>query len=864
MKILKKILIGFASLIGLLVIAAIVLPIIFKGKIKEKIDAEIAKQVNADVVFDVNNFSLSVFRNFPNVTVEVKELGVFNRAPFEGVHLFVMERFDVEMNLKDVLFGDQLRVKGITLVRPQINIKVLKDGRANYNITYPSKDTVKTASEPSKFSFAIDRWSIENAEVVYDDETMPIYLSIGGLNHSGSGNFNDQQFDLTTKTTADSVSLKYGGAEYLSNKRAEINAIIGISENYTKYTFKENLAKLNDFGLGFDGWFKMNEKDFGMDINFKSLENSFKSILSLVPGMYSKDFGKVETKGELSFGGFVKGTYSDKQMPAFNLDLKVKDAMFKYPSLPAAVTNIAVDLLVDNKTGVIDNTVVDLKKFHIDFGSNPVDAHALVENLKNYKMDAVVKAKVNLAEMSQMFPMEGMEMKGIFAGQVEAKGVYDAVKKIPMSGNASLKDFKFTSKSLAYATTISSMEAVFDPKKMELKNTSGTIGKSDFSVSGSISNYMEYVFGKGTIAGTMNFSSKMLDLNEFMTSEPAPADKKDTTKLTVIPVPQNIDFLLHSDLKTVKMMDYVITNALGDIVVKDGTARMNNVKFNMLGGAFVVNGTYDTKDLQHPKYDFGLKVDDLSIQQAASTFSIIKTYAPIAGMAQGKFGTDFKINGELGQDMMPKMNTVNGDGLIKIAEASVTNSKLISGVTSLTKLQDADNVTLKNVLMSATIKDGKLSVKPFNAKFGSYMAAISGSTALDGTINYAMKMNVPAGKLGSQFQSLIGSSSPTSEIPLNIGMGGTFANPKLQLASTEQKQQVKEAVKEAVTNVAKDKAKEAAQQLVQGTPAKDLVNGVLGGGKKDSTKAKTDSTKANPVQDVLQNKLQNLLKRKKN
>ncbi|HTH58382.1 MAG TPA: AsmA-like C-terminal region-containing protein [Cyclobacteriaceae bacterium] len=862
MKILKRILIGLAGFFALLVIAAMVLPIMFKGKIKEMVDAEIAKQVNADVVFDVNNFSLSIFRNFPNVTVEVKELGVFNRAPFEGIHLFVVDRFDVEVNLKDILFGDQLRVKGITLVRPQINVKVLKDGRANYDITFPSTDTVKTSSEPSKFSFAIDRWSIENAEVVYDDETMPIYLSIGGLNHSGSGNFNDQQFDLTTKTTADSVSLKYGGAEYLSNKRAEINAVIGISENYTKYTFKENLAKLNDFALGFDGWFKMNEKDFGMDINFKSPENSFKSILSLVPGMYSKNFGNVETKGDLSFTGFVKGTYSDKKMPAFNLDLKVKDAMFKYPSLPAAVTNIAVDLLVDNKTGVIDNTVVDLKKFHIDFGSNPVDARVLVENLKNYKMDAVVKAKVNLAEMSQMFPMEGMDMKGIFAGEIEAKGVYDAVKKIPMSGNASLKDFRFTSKSLAYATTISNMEAVFDPKKMELKNTSGTIGKSDFKVSGSINNYMEYVFGKGTIAGTMNFNSTLLDLNEFMTSEPAPADKKDTTKLTVIPVPQNIDFLLHSDLKTVKMMDYVITNAAGDIVVKDGTAKMNNVKFNMLGGAFVVNGTYDTKDLQHPKYDFGLKVDDLSIQQAATTFSIIKTYAPIAGMAQGKFGTDFKINGELGQDMMPKMNTVNGDGLIKIAEAAVTNSKLISGVTSLTKLQDADNVTLKNVLMSATIKDGKLSVKPFNAKFGSYVAAISGSTALDGTINYAMKMNVPAGKLGAQFQSLIGSSTPTSEIPLNIGMGGTFLNPKLQLVSSEQKQQVKEAVKTAVTNVAKDKAKETAQQLAQGTPAKDLVNGILGGGKKDSTK--TDTTKVSPVQNVLQNKLQNLLKKKKN
>lgn len=981
MKILKKVLIGFSALIGLIIIAAIVLPIVFKDKIKAMVDKEIAKTVNADVIFDVNNFSLSVFRHFPNITVEVKELGVFNRAPFEGVHLFVVDRFDVVVNLKDVLFGDQLRVKGITLVRPQINVKVLKDGRANYNITYPSTDTAKVTAEPSKFSFAIDNWTIEDAEVVYDDETMPIFLSIRGLDHSGSGNFNDQQFDLKTKTSADSVTLKYGGAEYLTNKRAAIDAIIGISENYTKYIFKENLVKMNDFALGFDGWFKMNEKDFGMDINFKSPENSFKSILSLVPGMYSKDFDKVETKGDLAFNGFVKGTFSDKQMPAFNLEMTVKDAMFKYPSVPAAVTDIGVDLLVDNKTGVIENTSIELKKFHIDFGSNPIDAHATIANLKDYRIDAFVKAAFNLAEVSKMFPMEGIELKGIFSANATIKGVYDSIKKtipmvdanmslsdgyvktsqfpiplqdlkfkssikntsgkmaetfinvngfsmmmdgekftadlmlqnlndytwdlkanggidiekmtkifpldgmmlagkvkanietkgkysdvtakhydrLPTSGSATLSNFKFTSKTLPYAVTISQAEASFNPQKIELKNTTGTIGKSDFNVSGAVNNYMGYVFGGATIAGTMNFNSTLLDLNEFMTDS-APAATKDTTKLTVIPIPLNIDFLLHSNLKTVKMMDYTITNALGDVVVKDGVAKLNNVKFGMLGGAFVVTGTYDTRNIQHPKYDFGLKVEDLSIQQAASTFSIIKTYAPIAGMAQGKFGTDFKVSGELGQDMMPKMSTVNGDGLIKIAEAAITQSKLISGITSLTKLQDADNVTLKNVLMSATIKDGKLSVKPFNVKFGSYVTSVSGSTALDGVIDYALKMNVPAGKLGSQFQSLIGASNPSSEIPLNIGMGGTFLNPKLQLASQEQKQQVKE----AVTNVAKDQAKDVIQQAVKGTQAQDVVNNLLGG-KKDSTKTKTDSTKAaNPVQDVLQNKLQNLLKRKKN
>lgn len=984
MKIVKKILIGLSIMVALIIASAIVLPIIFKDKIKAKIDQEIAKTINADVIFDVNNFSLSVFRHFPNITVEVKELGVFNRAPFEGIHLFVVDRFDVEINLKDVLFGDQLHVKGITLVRPQINIKVLKNGQANYNITYPSTDTVKQSTEPSKFSFAIDYWGIENGDVVYDDATMPFYMSVKGLNHSGSGNFNEQEFDLKTKTIADSLTVSYGGTEYLTNKHATVDAIIGISEAYTKYTFKENSAKVNDFALGFDGWFKMNPKDFGMDINFKSPENSFKSLLSLVPGMYSKDFDKIETKGDLSFNGFVKGTYSDKQMPAFNVDLKVKDAMFKYPSLPTAVSNINMDLLIDNKTGVIENTFVDLKKLHLDFGSNPVDANATIENLKNYRMTAIVKAAFNLAELGKMFPMEGMEMKGTFKVAASAKGIYDSIKKtipavdasmslsdgyvkasqfplplqdlkfnstikntsgkmaetfvnvngfsmlmdgekftadlslqnlddytwdlkanggidiekmtkifpldgmnlagkvkanietkgkysdvtakrydkLPTSGSASLKDFKFTSKTLPYAVTVTQANASFNPQKVEVKNTSGTIGRSDFNVDGSVSNYIGYVFGKGTISGNLNFNSTLLDLNEFMT-DTAPTDKKDTAKYSVIPVPDNIDFVLHSTLKTVKMMDYIITEGSGDVIVKNAVANLSDVKFNMLGGSFVVNGTYNTKDLKHPKYDFGLKVDNLSIQQAASTFSIIKTYAPIAGMTTGKFGTDFKVSGELGQDLMPKMNTVNGGGLIKIAEASITQSKLIAGVTSLTSLKDADNVTLKNVLISATITDGKLSVKPFNVKFGNYVTAVSGSTALDGAINYALKMNVPAGKLGSQFQGLLnqygGTNNSTSEIPVNIGLGGTFANPKTTLVSQEQKQQVTQ----AVTNVAQEKGKQALQQAVQGTQAQDIVNSVLGT-KKDTAKTKADSAKVNPVQDVLQNKLKGLLKRKKN
>lgn len=242
-KALKWTLIIVGGLIVLLLAAAFIIPIAFKDDIVAAINKEINKSVNADVVYDVEKFDLTLFRNFPNITAEMRDLGVINRAPFEGEVLFATESFEVEVNLKEILFGDQLRVKGISLIRPIINVKVLKDGRANYDIAVPSEDTVATTEEPSNFSFGIDHWEIVDGDITYNDESLPFLMSLKGVNHSGSGDFTQDVFDLETKTVADTVTVAFDGTEYLSNKRAEIDATVSISEAYTKYTFKENIAR---------------------------------------------------------------------------------------------------------------------------------------------------------------------------------------------------------------------------------------------------------------------------------------------------------------------------------------------------------------------------------------------------------------------------------------------------------------------------------------------------------------------------------------------------------------------------------------------------------------------------------------------
>lgn len=996
-KVLKWVLYIFGGIVVLFLAAAFIIPPLFKDDIRAAVVKEVEKSVNAEVYFD--DVSLSLFTNFPNITAGLEGLGVVNRAPFDGQILFATKKFEVEVNLSDILFGDELRVKGISLVDPIINIHVLKDGRANYDIAVPSADTVATEEEAGEFSFGIDHWRVINGDVSYVDESLPYSLHIRGMNHTGNGDFTQAAFDLRTKTQADSVTTAFDGVEYLTNKKVDIDATINISEDFSRYAFRENNVKVNDFVMQFEGEITMKGDDIGMDLSFSTPDNSFKSLLSLVPGIYTQDFDKIRTEGELAFNGSVKGVYNAHSMPGFALNLLVKDAMFQYPDLPTAIKNINVDLAVDNPDGVIENTVVDLRNMHLDFGSNPVDARAKITKMYPTQLDASVAARLNLDELTSMFPIEGLEMRGVYALNVKAEGVYDSLKKtlpsidaamslangyikssefpipldqmqftstvrntagqmattvidvkdfsmlmdgeklaadlrienldnytwdlkvnggidlekitkvfplegitmagkikanlqtkgkysdleaerydrLPTSGTATATEFRYAMEGMP-EVRLAEASVVFDPKKIELKKLEGGVGRSDFNATGSLANYLGFVMGNGMIRGDVAFRSNLLDLNEFMTEE-SETETTDTTSFGVIPVPKNIDFVFRSNVRTVKMMDLDITNASGDIVVKDGVADLRNLKFNMLGGGFVVNGTYDTRDIDHPRYALALKIDNLSMQDAANASSIVRTYAPVAGLVNGKFSTDFKLSGELNQEMMPELSTVNGEGLIKIAQAALTQSKLISGVTSLTKLSDTDEVTMKDVLMSATLTNGKLSVKPFDVKFGNYKTTVAGATSLDGTIDYTLKMDVPAGKLGSDFNALVSqytgsATNQNSTIPLTIGLKGTFSDPSPSLIMDEQKAQAKE----ALTNVAKEEGKKAIEEVVKGTEVEKALNKALGKDPADTTSTAIPTTKEEvkkeveeareevkkKVEDEAKKKIQNLLRKKDN
>ena len=249
----KKVLIILASLVGLILIAAVVLPIIFKDDIQAAIDNELDNALNAKVYYDTDAFSVSLLKSFPDVSVTVGNFGIVGLKPFESDTLVAVDEFSLSLDIMSVISGDQIEIVNVSLLEPMINIIVLEDGKANYDIAKPTEEA-EESGESAPLSIKIQGWEIVNANIVYADAATPMIAAIGGMTHTGSGDFSLDVFDMVTTTSVNAMTFNYDGVDYIYKKSLNADITMAMDLANMKFTFKENKISLSNFGFGFEGF----------------------------------------------------------------------------------------------------------------------------------------------------------------------------------------------------------------------------------------------------------------------------------------------------------------------------------------------------------------------------------------------------------------------------------------------------------------------------------------------------------------------------------------------------------------------------------------------------------------------------------
>jgi len=608
MRIVKGIGIVTGILLLLLLGAAVILPVIFKDDLIALAKNQINERLDADVEFE--DISLSLFRDFPDLSLSVEKYAVNGRGPFEGVALITGDAFDITLDLWSVLSSSRpIELESITLRRPDLHVYVLKNGRANYDILKSSTEaTTGAAADPGQpVEISLRSYGILNGRLLYDDHASDTYLLIEGLQHRGAGNFSDELFDLDTETAIDAMTLRQGGMTYLRAAEAALEAVFNIDQSTAKYTLKNNDLRINALRLQADGYVQLDGDDYRMDLNLAAPGNEFKDLLSLIPNAYIADYQAVQADGTFRFDSDIEGTYNGEQerYPAFAVDLEVDNGSVQYPGLPLAITSIRTRASIESPGSDFDDIVVDVPALHFQIGEHPFDARLHLETpLSDPAVDGAVDGTIDLGELSRAFPMEGIE---VLTGRIVADIAADtrlsyvesgAYEKVDMRGDLLVSDLRYQGADMPLVA-IEQARVDFTPRRVNIQSFNARLGNSDLQASGAIDNILAYLAPDRTMTGQLTLRSGFFDVNEWLAaSEPEAAEERlaDTTTAEEA-IFDRFRFDIDAEAETIDYDTYRLSNTSAratlqpnQIDIEQATTRIGESDFELRGA---VNNAFD-------------------------------------------------------------------------------------------------------------------------------------------------------------------------------------------------------------------------------------------------------------------------------
>lgn len=834
-KRLKKILKWTGITFLVLLVALILIPIIFKNQIKEMVVDEVNKNLNAELT--VGDFDLTFISTFPNMTIALHDTKLVGKDQFKGVELISMKKMTAHVGFWSVVAGDQVEIDEIHIEKPIIDIRILPDSTANYDIVKTEEEKTKEElEEPSSFKLSLKEYSITDGQIRYDDQLYDMFMALHGINHTGKGDLTAETFNFETISKIEKCTYRMYGVDYLTEVKtdANVNLLMEFTKKSSKFTFKENTIKLNAVNCSLEGYYEMFDGYDDMRLKLDASQTSFKDFLSLIPAFYRTGYESMVSSGTLSLDALLDGKMDDVNMPAWDVSVNVANGSVKYAGLPGKISDIEIDAGSKFPGGADFNKMtVEVPKFNAKLGKNSLKSSVFLSNLE---VDPLIKsgihANVDLATIKDFIPMpKGESYSGILDANVDLKGKMSSIDlgrydEFDAKGTIDLSEMKYTSEELSEEVIVDHLQLTFSPKTLELNDLNAKMGGSDFQMSGTISEYFGYVFKEtGQLVGNFDFASSYLDLDALMNvypeAEPAkPA--KNASKKEIVPeetgptlVPENIDFTLNTKIDQAKYNGIVAKDVKGKTTILNEVATLKDFSMKALGGTVGLDGSYDTNDPTDPIFDFEYRLKDIEIAELTKNFLTIEKLAPIAQFAKGRISSNFAMTSSLDNNLMPILTSISSTGDISSRSISISDVPLLEKIEQKTQLKNISNKTLENFKAHFSVIDGKVMLTPFDVKLGKIPTEVSGFTTLGKEMNYKFEMNIPKNQIpekllkevekGLTMANGLHPNIKIGELPATIKANvfaiGNIKNPKI---TTDLPDVLRKAVKDQVGNVIDD------------------------------------------------------------
>lgn len=470
------------------------------------------------IKFQANNISYNGLVNFLNNTVDL-----IAEASIEKIQ-FVMD---------EVVYIDQKSLKGSLNTSINLNDLALTFNDDNWilekfpfavkgKIAFPENEMVFDLKVTSQNNQLADLLSVvpQSYQSWYENTSIEGQSSI---DFELIGKMNDS---LNLKPNMNlAVLIKNGIINYNKSPHPikNLNLVAKVSlPQLNPDSLKASIANFN-FDLK-DGFASGN-------LNYQApatIQTTINSKLDLEILNKASGLDKFSMKGLLELNAEINGTYAQgtrkvglrkkeetyiASIPTINLVSKISNGYFKMKELPAALEAINANIEIKNSDGIYKNTAILIHQFNAKSLNNFIEGYAKIENLNTYKMETNMQAKINLADITSVYPVNSVDLKGLLEVDFKAKGTYEPnINIFPVSKtyfkltNGFIKHTDFEQlpiEDIVIETKVTSVKGSMNDLKIEVLPISFKLAGEPFKLDANLYNFNNLTYNVNS-KGTLN------------------------------------------------------------------------------------------------------------------------------------------------------------------------------------------------------------------------------------------------------------------------------------------------------------------------------------------------------------------------
>ncbi len=284
---------------------------------------EFNKQLPGEL--EVGGSSISVFENFPYISIAIKNVHFYSSKQKTGRSLFEAEKIFVGFSLSDIL-KKQYRVKVIFMKNGSLDLVQDTNGRLNIlEAARLSSDTAASVdSTNTELNLDLKKIVLKNMQISYLDKQsrQQLVVQIEKIQSAIHSDSLQLHADLQGAMIGD--YSQPGFPTIFHHKHLESN----ISLSYTKATqildLKECRLKLEDALFQISGTADL-QHDNLVNLKFSGDKTDFRQLLAFAPDNLAKELKHFTYDGRLDFKGTVKGKLQGVKMPRIDLSFSCKN-----------------------------------------------------------------------------------------------------------------------------------------------------------------------------------------------------------------------------------------------------------------------------------------------------------------------------------------------------------------------------------------------------------------------------------------------------------------------------------------------------------------------------------------------------------